>query len=65
MVVPLSISLKQYYIQTILEYILHLIVEMYHFKHLKYIYVLKISASHHYQIILNIHNSIAKTCIFN
>ena len=35
---------------------------MCHLKRLEYIYIPKISASHRYQIILNIHNIIAKTC---
>ena len=35
---------------------------MYHLKPLKYIYILKIAVSHRYQIILSIHNIIAKTC---
>ena len=47
--------------QIILESILRLILEMCHRKRLKYDCILKISASHHYQIILNIDNIIAKT----
>ena len=44
-----------------LESILRLTLEMYNLKRLKYMCILKISASRRYQVILNIHNIIPKT----